>query len=111
MPPAPASRKTRTERAATWLAKHGVLPTLPHDWTEKEVTLQQLVDLGMLTAAEAAREAGVVVGVVEAPDGDVDAAGDDGAAAAAAAAPAPDLSMKVLLYSQFPMAKDENTED
>ena len=56
--PSAASRKPRTERTATWIEKHGVKPALPHDWTEKEVTLQQLVDFGMLTEAEAAREAG-----------------------------------------------------
>lgn len=98
--PSAASRKTRIERTSTWVEKHGVKPALPHDWKEKEVTLQQLVDLGMLTAEEAAHEAGADL----AP---ADAGGDD----VAAAAPAPDLSATVLLYSQFPQAENPLTED
>ena len=95
--PSAASRKKRTERTATWLEKHGIMPAIPHNWVEKEVTLQQLVDLGMLSHAEAAEEVGAG-----------DAGGDD---ADATAAPAPDLTGKVLLYKQFSQAKDVNTED
>ena len=85
-----------------WIEKHGIKPPLPHDWSEKEVTLQQLVDLGLLTAAEAAREAGADLAPAAAD-------GDDAADASAAAAP--DLSIKVLLYSQFAQAEKVNTED
>eukprot|EP00966_Prymnesium_polylepis_P073598 1708526-Prymnesium_polylepis.1 len=52
-----SSRATKTARTAAFLKKYGVLPPLPHDWTQKELSLQQLVDLGMLSAAEAAEEA------------------------------------------------------
>ena len=98
-----ASRATRTARTAAFLKKHGMLPPLPHDWTQKELTLQQLVDLGLLSAAEAAEEAGVTMPPPAAP------AADD---AAAAAAPAPDLTAhKLFLYSQFPMPKHTKTED
>ena len=94
--PSAASKKTRTERTTSWLSKHGVMPKLPHDWTEKEVSLQQLVDLGMLSAAEAAEE----VGAGPAPA--------DGGGDAAAAPAAPDLSAKVLLTdsAQSPCALD-----
>ena len=81
--PSDASRTTRTVRTAAFFNKHGVMPPLPHYWTQKELTLQQLVDLGQLSAAEAAEEAGAATPAAAAP------AGDD---EAQAAAPAPDLS-------------------
>jgi len=101
--PSAASTAKKSVRTENWLAKTGNRPALPYDWTEKEVTLQQLVDIGFLSRAEAAAKAGATV----AP-----AAGADGDAAAAAAEP--DLaSVKVLLYSRFKAApiKETNTED
>ena len=90
--PSAASKQTRTARTAAWLEKTGSKTALPYDWTEKEVYLQQLVDVGLLSTAEAQAMAASHAPVAAAPEGD---------GGAAAAAPAPDLAtVKTMLYSQ-----------
>ena len=100
--PSAASKQTRTARTAAWLKKTGSKTALPYDWTEKEVYLQQLVDVGLLSTAEAQAMAASHAPVAAAPEGD---------GGAAAAAPAPDLAtVKTMLYSQHSTAPVNQTK-
>ena len=101
--PSAASKQTRTARTAAWLEKTSSKTALPYDWTEKEVYLQQLVDVGLLSTAEAQAMAASHAPVAAAPEGD---------GGAAAAAPAPDLAtVKTMLYSQHSTAPVNQTKN
>jgi hypothetical protein len=100
-----ASRRSRAKRRAVFLEKHGLMPPLPYNFSETEMTLQQLVDSSFLTLEEAKLEA-----MGEQPA----AAVEQGAEGAdeADAPPAPDLSaIKVLVYSEYARPDHAKVED
>ena len=98
-----ASRKAKTARTKTFLAKQCISTPLPYNIVEKEVTLQHLVDSGMLTQEAAAADA---VQHAAAAGG-----GEGGMPDAGAPAAPPDLTIKVQLFSEFGMVDKAKTED
>ena len=95
-----ASRATRTQRTYNFLEKHGIMPPLPYDWKEKVFSLQQLVELNVLSHEDAVAKAAALAP----PAG-------DGEAAADAPVAEPDLSHQLTVYSQYGNPKEAKTED
>jgi hypothetical protein len=82
-----------------------MMPPLPYNFTEAELTLQQLVDSSFLTLEEAQLEAKEITGLPAQPAA-VEGADEP------AAPPAPDLSaIKVLVYSEYARPDHAKVED